>query len=280
MDIFTKRALWDYWKLRSDKIEITNEKTSYLEETNHDDEHEIGEIFRIETNLFDYETPLCEKFKEFNYILKIDLDVLTKDIEGFKTYEDFKDNWIYEWNKDVPWVHKKPWTDTRVWTEPTLVVHYCEPFNYKNGCSEWPTCSWRDDRYCNRGNLPGAYIVGNTLHYQDVEWYEALKDCKLKEEALKNKAIMEELIEDESDESSYERRRRWDIYDDSNHDYEYEMHHEERYEEYVAVKEDEYDNLTNTSEDTCRAYQEIFRMLDEGGIVTRAERKKLKKSLA
>ncbi|GKC91306.1 hypothetical protein Tco_1151955 [Tanacetum coccineum] len=61
-----------------------------------------------------------------------------------------------------------------------------------------------------------------------VEWYEAPKDCKLKEEALKNKAIMEELIEDERCESSYERRRRWDIYDDSNHDYEYEMDHEER----------------------------------------------------
>ncbi|GKD54362.1 hypothetical protein Tco_1287749 [Tanacetum coccineum] len=30
-------------------------------------------------------------------------------------------------------------------------------------------------------------------------------------------------------------------------------------EEYVAVKEDEYDDLTITSEEACRAYQEIFR---------------------
>ncbi|GJY28104.1 hypothetical protein Tco_0403871 [Tanacetum coccineum] len=103
MDIFTKGALWDYWKLGSDEIEPTNEKTSNFEETNHDDEQEIGEIFRIETNLFDYETPLCEKFKEFNYLLKIDSDILTKDIKGFKTYEVYKDYWIYEWNKDVPW---------------------------------------------------------------------------------------------------------------------------------------------------------------------------------
>ncbi|GJZ30393.1 hypothetical protein Tco_0575440, partial [Tanacetum coccineum] len=35
-------------------------------------------------------------------------------------------------------------------------------------------------------------------------------------------------------------------------------------EEYVAVKEDEYDDLTSTSKDACRAYQEIFRMMDEG----------------
>ncbi|GJV27665.1 hypothetical protein Tco_1384113 [Tanacetum coccineum] len=35
-------------------------------------------------------------------------------------------------------------------------------------------------------------------------------------------------------------------------------------EEYVAVKEDEYDDLIITSEEACRAYQEIFRMMDEG----------------
>ncbi|GKB89784.1 hypothetical protein Tco_0962056 [Tanacetum coccineum] len=96
MDIFTKGAFGDYWKLGSDEIKPTNEETFDLEETNHDDEQEIGEIFRIETNLFDYETPLCEKFKEFNYLLNIDPGLLTKDIEGFKTYDEYKDDWIYE----------------------------------------------------------------------------------------------------------------------------------------------------------------------------------------
>ncbi|GKF69592.1 hypothetical protein Tco_0202649, partial [Tanacetum coccineum] len=52
-------------------------------------------------------------------------------------------------NKDVPWVHEKPWTDDGAWKEPTLVEHYYEYFNYKNGCSEWPTYSWRDDGYWN-----------------------------------------------------------------------------------------------------------------------------------
>ncbi|GKB27447.1 hypothetical protein Tco_0866848 [Tanacetum coccineum] len=36
MDIFTKGVLWDYWKLGSDEIEPTNDETSDLEETNHD----------------------------------------------------------------------------------------------------------------------------------------------------------------------------------------------------------------------------------------------------
>ncbi|GJT42954.1 hypothetical protein Tco_0951669 [Tanacetum coccineum] len=35
-------------------------------------------------------------------------------------------------------------------------------------------------------------------------------------------------------------------------------------EKYFAIKEDEYDDFTSTSKEACRAYQEIFRMMDEG----------------
>ncbi|GJV69065.1 hypothetical protein Tco_1484574 [Tanacetum coccineum] len=104
--------------------------------------------------------------------------------------DEYKDDWIYEWNIDIPWVYEKPWTDAGVWTR------------------EWPTCSWKKDGFCNGGNLPGAYIIGNSLHYQDYEWYEALKDRELKEEALRNKVIMEGLIDDDNDdESGYEQMK-------------------------------------------------------------------------
>ncbi|GJS53614.1 hypothetical protein Tco_0626976 [Tanacetum coccineum] len=179
----------DYWKLGSDENEPTNDETSDLEETNHDNEQEISEIFRIETNMFDYETPLCEKFKEFKYLLKINSDVLTNGIEGFKTYDEYKDDWIYEWNKNLPWVHEKPWMENGVWREP------------------------RD------------YIVGNTLDYQDLEWYDALKDSELKEEALRNKAIMEGLI-NEDVESNNEGWKSWDDIEITNSDrneWEYRM---------------------------------------------------------
>ncbi|GJT57412.1 hypothetical protein Tco_0992466 [Tanacetum coccineum] len=189
MDIFTKGALWDYWKLGSDEIKPSNDETSDLVETDHDDEQEIGEIFRIETNLFDYETPLYEEFKEFDYLLKIDPDLLTKDIEGFKTYEEFKDDWIYEWNND------------------------------------------------------------------DYEWYEALEDGELKEEALINKAIMEGTIDDD-DESIEERQEIC-----SNETHELPVCNIRRFEmikysfrddeEYAAVKEDDYDDLMSTSKDAC-----------------------------
>ncbi|GJW05238.1 hypothetical protein Tco_1564094 [Tanacetum coccineum] len=107
---------------------------------------------------------------------------------------------------------------------------------------------------------------------------------------------MEGLI-NEDIESNDEGWKSWDDFEITNGDrneWEYENEHEddERYElcsnethelpvynirrfemikysfgqdeEYVAVKENEYENLTSTSKDACQAYQEIFRMMDEG----------------
>ncbi|GKE41514.1 hypothetical protein Tco_1468798 [Tanacetum coccineum] len=164
MDHLTMKALWIYWIRGDDEVELIN------------DEDDIAKVFRIDTNIFDYETPLYSAFKEFNYLLEMDPDLLTIYIIGFKTYDDYKDDWIYEWNKD------------------------------------------------------------------DYEWYEALKDCKLKDEALRNKAIMEGSIKEDDDESQY-----------------------------VVVKENKYDDLTITRKEACRAYQEIFQIIDEGWMVTRAE---------
>nr|GEY92105.1 hypothetical protein [Tanacetum cinerariifolium] len=213
----------------SDEVKPTNENTFDIDKANRDDEQEISEIFRIKTNLFDYETLLCEKFKKFNYLLKIDPDVLTNDIVGFNTYGEYKNDWIYEWNKNVPWLYEKLWTNAGVWTEPTPVIHCCKPFHYKYRCLEWPTYSWREDGYCNGGNLPGACIVGNTLRYQDLEWYDALKDSELKEEALRNKDIMERLI-NEDVESNDEGWKSWEDFENTNGDHnewEYENEHED-----------------------------------------------------
>ncbi|GKE00385.1 hypothetical protein Tco_1388368 [Tanacetum coccineum] len=196
---------------------------------------------------------MCKEFKEFNYLLKIDPDLLTKDIKGFKTYEEFKDDWIYEWNKDVPWVDEKPWTDTGVWKEPKPVKHTCKPFNYKTGCSKWLTCSWRNDGF-------------------------SLEDSKLKEDALRNKGIMEGLIDDDNNDESHheadEREELCEIYElpvCTIRRFEMIKYSFEQDEEYVAVKEDEYDDLAGTNENACQAYQEIFRMMDKGWMVTRAE---------
>ncbi|GJU10386.1 retrovirus-related pol polyprotein from transposon TNT 1-94 [Tanacetum coccineum] len=145
-----------------DEVVLTDEESS-----DSDDEDEDAKIFRIETNVFDFETHLCRY-------------------------------------------------------------------------SEWPTCSWREDGYCNGGNLPGAYII--TDHDQEEREYE----------------------------NEYEDEERCELFD--NHElsvctvrrFEMIKYSFRQDEEYVAVKEDEYEDLTSTSEDVCRAYKEIFRMIDGG----------------
>ncbi|GKE51645.1 hypothetical protein Tco_1486801 [Tanacetum coccineum] len=207
-----------------DAVELSDEESSNPDDENLIDKDEVAEIFRIKTNVFNFET--------HNGVLE----------------------------------------------EPTLVEHFCELFLFKNAHSEWPTYSWKDDGYRNGENLHGAYTVGNILRYQDLEWYKALKDGKLKDEALKNKAIMEGII-NEDDESNNEVWRRWD---DSTHNHEMNDYMEtdkercndaaynapvfkiRRFEmikysfgqdeEYVAIKECEYDDLKKTNEDACRAY--------------------------
>ncbi|GJW46387.1 hypothetical protein Tco_0078033 [Tanacetum coccineum] len=106
-----------------------------------------------------------------------------------------------------------------------------------------PTCNSNDDGFYNGGELPGMVRVGFMTYFQDYEWYDELTDSSLKEEALKQKAIYE---------------KSWGGASQSE-------------EEYVAIKEYEYDDSTRTNEDACRAYQEIFRNMDEGWLVTRAE---------
>nr|GEY91286.1 hypothetical protein [Tanacetum cinerariifolium] len=107
---------------------------------------------------------------------------------------------------------------------------------------------------------------------------------------------------DEYDESSNEGWKRWDEFDNTNRDNEEsenKMKHEdeERYEvsddherpicyvrrfemtkylfkddeEYMAIKQNEYDDLTNTSKEGIHAYQEIFCMMEEGWMVTHTE---------
>ncbi|GJS49445.1 hypothetical protein Tco_0599566 [Tanacetum coccineum] len=101
MDPFTKKVIWDFWKKSDDQNGVIDDGFSNLEEANNDDEQEIGEIFRIETNLFNYETPLCTKFNEFNYLLKVDPELFTYDIERNKTYEDYKNELNDELEKET-----------------------------------------------------------------------------------------------------------------------------------------------------------------------------------
>ncbi|GJZ70185.1 hypothetical protein Tco_0633735 [Tanacetum coccineum] len=174
---------YDPSDIRGDnEVELTDEEFS-------DNEDEVAEVFRIDTNIFNFETPMCKTFKEFNYLLQIDQDLLTKDIEGFKTYEEYKDDWIYECYRDVPW--------------------------------------------------SGQHVVGRMMDTVMEETYLELTYSRTA--SMQYKKIQDDQV--------FIRTRL----------------------RVVAVKEDEYKDLGRTNDDACRAYQEIFRIMDEGWMVTRAE---------
>nr|GEZ25823.1 hypothetical protein [Tanacetum cinerariifolium] len=81
-DLFT-------YKIRGDDEEVVNDKKLFdLKETHVNEDDEVAEIFRIKNNIFNFEMPLCKIFNEFNYLFKIDTDLITHDIPGFKTYDE------------------------------------------------------------------------------------------------------------------------------------------------------------------------------------------------
>ncbi|GJQ96991.1 hypothetical protein Tco_0008130 [Tanacetum coccineum] len=72
----TKVVSWDFWIKNNGQEGVADEEFSDAEKANNDDEQETAEIFRIETNLFAYETPGCTKLKEFNFLLTVDSGII------------------------------------------------------------------------------------------------------------------------------------------------------------------------------------------------------------
>ncbi|GJS16158.1 hypothetical protein Tco_0410630 [Tanacetum coccineum] len=124
-----------------------------------DDPDDITDIFKIEGNLFNFETP-------------------------FGTYEG------YELNNPMTKDTEEPWLDKRVPYQ--LCDHICEPYRFKNRVTKWPTCSSDIDGFCNGGELPGMVRVGSMTYFQDHKWYDELAYGILKEETLMHKAKVEE----------------------------------------------------------------------------------------
>ncbi|GKE03576.1 hypothetical protein Tco_1395594 [Tanacetum coccineum] len=128
-----------------DEVVLSNKEVSDLKDEYNDDKHEITEIFRIETNFFEYETPLCTKFNKFNYLLIIDTKLFTHDIQRTETYEDYKN----ELNNEPD----EPWSENGIPYE--ICDHICEPFCFKNGKTKWPTCNSNENGFPNGGELLG-----------------------------------------------------------------------------------------------------------------------------
>ncbi|GKB30103.1 hypothetical protein Tco_0869504 [Tanacetum coccineum] len=225
---------------RDDEVELKNEEFF-------DNEDEVAEVFKIDTNIFDFETPIPMKIKR-----------MIGSMNGTRTYHGWMNDGYYnggnlpgtyiignqlhyqnyEWYKALEDSELKDealrnkaigngYSRKRKNKAKNDKTEHENEKSVKRSQSQprqkWPTCSWMNDGYYNGGNLPGTYIIGNQLHYQDYEWYEALEDSEFKDEALRNKAIMEGFIKEDDDESRYEQMRRWNI--NANYDDAYETNH-------------------------------------------------------
>ncbi|GJT25642.1 hypothetical protein Tco_0895579 [Tanacetum coccineum] len=140
----------------------------------------------IEDDLFLFDTPLCIAFEELNYLLKIDPDLFTYDIQWIKTYDKYEQ----ELNNEKTQGLDEQWS--KIGVPYQLGDHICEPYCFKNGITKWPTCSSDTDGYCKRGELPGMVRVSCMTYFQDHKWYDNLIDEGLKQETLKYKAQIEE----------------------------------------------------------------------------------------
>ncbi|GJY99763.1 hypothetical protein Tco_0517193 [Tanacetum coccineum] len=259
-----------------------------------DDPDDIAEIFKIKGNLFYYETPLCKAFNDFNYLLKIDMDLFTFDIQGIKTYEG------YELNNNMTGDLEEPWSD--------------------NGSDI--------DGFCNRGELPEMVRVGCMTYFQDHKWYDELVDGKLKlKSSFKNFHELDHDVLVKLEEcwwkvnahevapftrwenygqgpyANAKTKRAYDPYLDincifgrnyganntgntqDNQELKKEHHDPSTYrvrrfemikysfdadDEYVAIKEHECSDHSKTNIDTCQAYRELFCIMDEGWLVKKA----------
>ncbi|GJX01194.1 hypothetical protein Tco_0185107 [Tanacetum coccineum] len=142
----------DQFRLSVFPISLSEEDAKDDNDPNEIDD--VPEIFKIEEDMFNFDTPLCIAFEEFNYLLKIDPDLFTYDVQEIKTYDEYEQ----KLNNKTQGLDEQ-WPINRVPYE--LCEHICEPYRFKNGITKWPTCSSDTDRYCNRGELTRMVRVGS-----------------------------------------------------------------------------------------------------------------------
>nr|GEV50099.1 uncharacterized mitochondrial protein AtMg00810-like [Tanacetum cinerariifolium] len=217
-----------------------------IEAKEDDDPDNNADIFKIEGNLFNYETPLCKPFNDFNYLLKINRDLFTFDIQGIRTYEE------YELNNTMTRDLEEPSLDNRVPYQ--LCDHICEPYRFKNGIAKWPTCSSDIDGFSNGGELRGMVQVESMTYFQDHKWYVELSNGKLKEETLMHKTKVKESRGNATPSVMKFYAWRFEMM-------KYSFNADE---EYIAIKESEY---LNHLRDNLAAYRELLCVIDEGWVM-------------
>ncbi|GJQ96350.1 hypothetical protein Tco_0007489 [Tanacetum coccineum] len=252
---------------------------------------DIADIFKIEGNLFDYETPLCKAFNDFNYLLKIDTDLFTFNIQGIGTYEE------YELNNHVTRDLEGPWLDNGVPYQLSDGKLKKETLMHKAKVEEsWGNatpgvmkfCAWLINSFGNFHELDYNVLVKLQECWWKMNAHEVSPFTRLESYGLKPYANFktkkahdpyleinnifyrnydtsnagntqdnqghEERRDDPTLESSVCKIRRFKMM-------KYSFNADEVY---IAIKESEY---LNHSKDNLDTYRELLRIIDEGWVV-------------
>ncbi|GKA22135.1 hypothetical protein Tco_0708097 [Tanacetum coccineum] len=262
MDPFTKSVLRDFWKKNDSHVGIINDGISDLEKANNDEEQEIEDYM----NEFDEE--LEEPWGEDGVPYEIDHEWYNNLMDGSLKDEALEEKSICEksWGNASQSIIK-----FYAWLKRTFRNFYeldyellvkLEDYWWKvnnHGCSLF--ANWRDHirgPYANFFATHDPYLDINRIFNMDgnASYINNVHNGNEQDDEERH-----ELCDDATQELPVCRIKRYMMI-------KYSFEGDENY---VAIKEDEYDDLTSTSEEACRAYQEIFRIMDEGWMVTRDE---------
>ncbi|GKB14423.1 hypothetical protein Tco_0848346, partial [Tanacetum coccineum] len=272
-----EKFIQKFYQLSDDNEEIEADED--------DDPDDIAKIFKIKGNLFDNETPLCKAFNEFNYLLKIDTDLFTFDIQGIKTYEEYelKNNTI----RDL----EEPWSDNGLKEESLMHKAILEE-SWGDATPEVMTFyAWLKNSFEN-------------FHELDYEVLLKLEECRWKVNSHENAPFTRWENHGQGPYANAKTKMAYDPYLDinrifgrnyeanntsntqDNQEYKKENHDPlvcnvrrfkmmkysfDAEDEYVAIKEHEHSDHSRTNVDACQVYREIFRIMDEGWLMTKAK---------
>ncbi|GJS32460.1 hypothetical protein Tco_0530842 [Tanacetum coccineum] len=239
-------------------------------------------LLKIDDDLFTYDTQLGMIFNEFNRLSGIDDDLFTYEIEVPKptscdeqrtsdpTHNDLRE---YEWKMSYEECEK-------IYAEVVIFINKRLVRLIDVTVEQWLDIKYGNNKTMDK-NIKKGVIVAN-LSVSRMEKLsgppavQMMMDSVMVEnyrEWFENGKASNNSDVQEMEEQHKERRC------DTTHNapvckikrFEMIKYSFGQDEKYVAIKECEYDDLTKTNEDACRAYQEIFRSIDEGWVVTRAE---------
>ncbi|GKC16677.1 hypothetical protein Tco_1013459 [Tanacetum coccineum] len=270
---FTKECLgsittWDNMVekliLKFHHLSDHDEEEETEEDDNLNETYIVPEIFKIEGNLFDFETPLCMAFYEFNHLLKIDADLFAYDVQNLKTYDEYEQELKIFIEKgmvrigSMNYFQDHRWYDELVdgklkeetlafkakikglWGDATFGVnaHEIAPFTRMEKLKQGPYANKKTEWASN------PYLDVNCVFGRD---YEARNDGDIRENQGHDG--------NPNPEPSNCKIKRFEMmkysFDDD--------------EDYITIKEFEY---LNNSKDNLDAYRELLRLIDEGWVVT------------